>query len=1203
MSQLTPAQQAAIEARGNVLVVAGAGTGKTRTLVDRCVALLEGGESLEHLLLVTFTDAAAAEMRQRIREALLERLARDQDRRGRPEPEHWEHQLAVLDSAWISTLHSLCLELVRRHFHDLAIDPEISVLDETQTRPLLRATLDALFERHCLEGAPTFATVQNLIRRHGDGSDAGLRRLLLQIHRYTQTLPDPEGWMARQRERFARADPAFWRETLVGAVRDWRAFWRPDLAEFAGTPNVAACLQALEGLPAEATPNDCAALLRKVREARAGPWPHGSVGKVRDLIADFFDEAEFLCSQAEDDAQALADEWAAVREHMSALLELARELTADFSRAKRALGGVDFADLEQFSLRLLWDTPDGDPSAIARRWRDQFHFVFVDEYQDINPAQEAILRALSREGAEANRFLVGDVKQSIYRFRLANPRIFADYERRWRNHPREGRCLDLADNFRSREALLDFVNSLFASLLHASVGGVDYGSGAALRFGDPAGRAALSRRAGSGPRVELHLLSKPAKETPGEPGLAGSAEPMDELAVEREARLVARRLRQLRDAGHAVWDQAEGRLRPAGWRDMAVLLRSPAGRGEGFAKEFHAAGVPLVAERGGFYRALEVSDLLSLLKLLDNPLQDLPLLAVLRSPLVGLSIDELASIRVHNPERPFWAALRRFHRQTPDRPAGPATGLAWSKIDGFLNAFSRWREQVRQSSLSHGLEAVLLETQYEPLLIAEPRGPERVANVRRLIDLTRQYDPYQRQGLHRFLRFIALQEEEELDLEPATLPGEDAVRLLSIHRSKGLEFPVVVLAGLGSRFNLQDTHAAVLLHQEHGLCPKVLTADGNARYPTLAHWLASRSERRERLGEELRLLYVAMTRARDTLLLVGTAHRKDDARRWRSEPARPLRDREVTSAQGSLDWLRLWLPQITAESDWISETEGRGPLLQWGIHGADDPLLDPEDPSGGATPDPSAVTPALPAANWAALKLRMEWRYPFAAATTERAKASVSALRQSARDELEDEARPLWPFEPERRRQRRDVEAGGLSSAEVGNAHHRFLQWLSLGATADADPLRREAQRLRQEGRLTPAEVEALDLEGLAAFWNSEVGRRIRARADCVQRELPFTARFSPGELARVGVPAQTELPDEEFVVVQGVADLVVILPQEVWILDFKTDDVRRSGLEERAALYRPQLALYALALERIHRRPVRERWLHFIRLRETVRV
>ena len=426
----------------------------------------------------------------------------------------------------------------------------------------------------------------------------------------------------------------------------------------------------------------------------------------------------------------------------------------------------------------------------------------------------------------------------------------------------------------------------------------------------------------------MHLVVKPERGGGGgdgdEDGGWGDLE-----STEREARVIAARLRELRDAGHEIWDEEEKKMRAVRWGDMAVLLRSPGPRAEAFAKEFHRAGVPLAVARGGFYASLEVSDLLGLLRLLDNPLQDLPLLAVLRSPLVGLSASELAWVRVGRTRGCFWDALRQFQR------TGAAVQVAadgWAKVDGFLKRFDVWRERMRQTSLSYCLETALAETHYEALLQAEARGAERVANVRRLLDLARQYDPYQRQGLYRFLRFIEAQAEAELDLVAAAGTTADAVQLLSIHRSKGLEFPVVVVACLGAAFNFRALEEDILLDEHFGLCPRVVPPDAEQSYPSLPWWLARQRERRELLGEELRLLYVALTRARDTLVLVGSDAKGEP---WATEAARALTDAEVVAARNFLHWLRAWLPQVTGAEDWADDAHGGNGLVRWRIHHAD----------------------------------------------------------------------------------------------------------------------------------------------------------------------------------------------------------------------------------------------------------------------------
>lgn len=1195
MSEHTPQQLEAITGRGNLLVAAGAGTGKTRTLVARCLRLIvEERVSLENMLLVTFTDAAAAEMRARLRRELRDRQA------AQPQDEHLAQQLALLDGARICTLHSFCLQLAREHFQVLDLDPQFSVLDEQQTRPLIRAALDELLERHYAGADPQARAVQALVRALGRGTDAGIRVLVQKLHAYSQSLPDPDRWLDEQQRRFEPAEPDEWRRWLIAAIAAWREEWEETVAALAGgAPAVQFCRPALSRLSSPPSPAEAAAALGAVREAdeRDGNWPRGTKGKVREPLKGFFAEAAFLGALLPDAAgnDPLAQDWEWTRHPMRALLSLTRQFTAAFSRAKRELGGVDFADLEQCALRLLRDP------AVAGEWRARLEYIFVDEYQDINEAQDTLLAALSRgtsvvpagqppgrTAPAGNRYLVGDVKQSIYRFRLANPKIFSARGARWAEPGAAGRRIPLTENFRSRAGLLDFINSLFGALMREEIGGVAYEP---LEFGAAPQRAARAAGAEDAPRAEFHLIAR-AEEEPGdedaeEEGPGRDAVP-DLLGVEREARLLARRFRELKESGHAIRDPEDGTIRPVRWGDMAVLLRSPAGRAEAFAKEFNQEGVPLMAARDGFFASLEVSDLVCLLKLLDNPLQDVPLLAVLRSPLVGLSPDELAGVRAHHSDRQFWTALVRSQK----------AGRANETVKIFLERLARWRQLVRHVSFSHCLDVVLAETHYEALLLAGPRGVERAANVQRLLDLARQFDPYRRQGLYRFLRFVEAQADEDLDLQTAPPPAADAVRLLSIHKAKGLEFPVVALAGMGTRFNERHLNEPVLVNDVYGLCPKITPPEAEQSYPGLPHWLARRRERRELRGEELRLFYVALTRARDTLVLVGSVHRPAAEARREAGGAGAISTAEVAAARSHLDWLLTWLPRASRNEDWRDDREGGSRILRWQIHRENDPLF--ADRRGRAPEGETriAARPSDAAASGETLKATLLWRYPFAAATVEPAKTSVSALRRRWRDEADDEAQPRFQATGARRGLRSN---GRLPAAQIGTAHHVFLQRMALEKAGEPAAAKAEAERLRAEGWLTAEETAALDLEALAAFWRSETGRKFLAHPQHVHREIPFTSRFSPADLAACGLPVAA--PSDEFIVVQGVADLAVILPEEIWLVDFKTDDVGKDGMADRIRLYGPQLRLYARALQRIYRRPVTESCLYFLAQRENVRV
>ncbi len=1204
MSTFTDSQRQAIAASGNVLVSAGAGTGKTRTVVERCLRLIGEGVSLENILMVTFTEAAAAEMRVRLRKALESRRdelhqlnSKTSELAGAgPSREALEEQIALLDSAHISTLHSFCLQLVRDHFHELHIDPQVSVLDDTQSRPLMHETLDALLDR-CYRGETDFAEgVQQLIRQYGGGSDERIRALALKLHRYAQSLPPNARWYEQQLTQLETTEPAHWRDWLLQVFAEWADEWRPELEHCAECGNVAACIRALAEIEPEPTLEQIRGALQCVFAAdKEVEWKRGDKGRFRDPVEKFFDEALFLRSLVEPHGgrDPLLDDWNWMRGPMRALLLLTRDFTNQFTQAKRALGGVDFADLEQLSLQLLVNERD-QPAEIARTWQAKFEHVFVDECQDINAAQDAILRAVSRDGGAANRFLVGDVKQSIYRFRLADPKIFRGYEEAWRNGE-GGQRIPLADNFRSREGILNFINPLFAALMRPAIGGVSYDGDARLRFGNPVERALLSSAAQSGPRVELHVIHKvQAPENRGSDengdveesnndGEVAKAPVEDVLAIEKEARLVAQRLREMRDEKHQIWDEALKAMRAVEWRDMVVLLRSPSSRVETFAKEFSRAGVPLVAARAGFFSAIEVLDLLNLLRLLDNPLQDIPLVSVLRSPLVGLSPDELAAVRIETEGRsPFFVAVNRMATKSAKEDGTKFHESARAKLLVYFKRFARWRALARQTSISHCLEAVLADAHYEALLLAGARGRERVANVNRLLELARQYDPFQRQGLYRFLRFVTEQEEAELDHDGAVVQTADAVRLMSIHKSKGLEFPVVVVACLAGRFNTQDLREDILLSADYGLCAKIIPPHVERRYPSLPWWLAKRRETRELCGEEMRLLYVAMTRARDTLLLTAFDKSKQAGERWHAGGPMSFGDRELARDTSYFAWLRRWLSTATNDADWHDARRGETALLRWELH--------PEDASEFVQTT-AAVTPKqiekTAAFDLEPLRRRLAWQYPLAPITKEAAKTNVSVLRRRAVDE---EARIL--FRPRRSASK------GMNAADIGSAHHLFLQHIDLARAGSLVDLHNEAERLVDEAQLNPAQAAALDFDALLHFWQSTAGQQVRAQARFVHREMPFTARFTLQQLSELGF-TPTAAPDE-FVIVQGVVDLAVLRAQSISILDFKTDSFHRADLDAKVREYAPQLKLYASALGRIYARPVEQVDLHFLTLGET---
>ena len=1192
----TAQQQAAIAAEGNVLVMAGAGTGKTSTLVARVADRLgraEGRIRADRVLMVTFTEAAAEEMRSRLRERLDTMRAGDAS---------LADQVARLDLAMIGTLHAFCLRLLREHGVELGLEPQVSVLDDVDALRLARGAWARWVDRQRGTEAGA-ASLRAWVEGGFDGDLELAWRAVREVHGYARTLADPEGWLGAQAVFWGASGPEAWRGWVEAALPDWSANWIERLGWLEDNPVAAARVERLRnGVPGPRA---------RMREWWAGmaenpdEYPKGKKTAWGKPMERFFEDVDFLASLcARDGADPMGEDWASCRGWMGGLVEAVRGFGEVFACEKHARGGLDFADLEQRALDLLVRRP----GAAAAWCREQFELVVVDECQDVNAAQEAILRAVSREDGRGNRFLVGDVKQSIYRFRLAAPRLFQETAARWSTPGGGGRVIPLTGNFRSAEAILRFANEVCGRLMRPEVGGVGYGPDAALEFGEAPGRDALRATADKVPRVEVHVRAKPVRggasegDGPEEEALARPG--MPETATALEARLVAMRLRELKEAGAPVWDRRRGEVRPVEWSDMAVLLRGVAGRVRDFAAEFRAAGVPLAARQAGFFEVPAVLDLRSLLEVLDNPFQDIPLATVLRSPLVGMWEPEaLAVIRMTaRGERCWWTLLQRFAGATgtsdaDDPAAGPVlaevAARAREKARVFLERHATWRRVAIRSGASAALMAALDETGYEAWAAAVPDRGETLGNVRRFLDMARRFDEGARGGLYRFLTWLRGEEQAD-NVEPASGDARDAVRLITVHRSKGLEFPVVAVAGLGNRFQLSDlTSARVVREETMGLCPLVQRDDGR-RYPSPALWLAQRSERREALGEELRLLYVALTRAVDRLLLFGTAPAKSLEERWPMVAARlgrmtgPASVAVIEDASCAMDWLGPVLMSLPGGIDPVLDAGG-GEGFAWKIWREVPPRPGLPEAGAGAPADAGLWSMPLPS-------------YAHEAATREPAKVTATGLRRRMEEAADADAVDVMRRTARPAHGASDPVDG--SAVERGIAHHAFMQWVDVERTGTAGELMAERDRMVSEGRLGAAEACLLDMDAVGRFWASGLGQEVRRRKAGLVREETFTVRLGAADLRALGFAVAPGLDDEEFVVGQGVVDLAVVDDEGILVVDFKTDRVvDGAAVRAKAEMYRPQLAVYALALERIHGRRVTGRWLHFLATGDNVPV
>lgn len=1256
----TESQTRAITASGgSVLVSAGAGSGKTAVLAERCVHFIADARppcAANRLLVVTFTEAAAAQMRDRIAAALRGRLETA------PSNERLRRQLALIDTAAISTIHAFCKRTLDRHFAHAGLDPATSVMDAHDAMLMRRETARAVFDRFGERDDRLGRAFDGFVSAYAPVGESRLHDQVLAIDNFLSSLPDPDAWIADARSRLSGGSADGLSEPWVGLLIDrlrgeldeQSSFVRRQLGGMAGkSPSLAghvACLTeyqtAIAGwrahVQAQASPAGVDAVCESIRAFEFPAIPR--MGKKIDALPPAEGAAyqaasiglrgirKRLLAERLQDAYARfsTSEWAdgieRIGGHASTLLDLVAAFRQRYRQAKSDVGVLDFSDLERRMLDLLRAEDNG----VAARLRDRYEHVLVDEYQDVNPIQAEIIRRVSREhdaGRPDNLFAVGDVKQSIYRFRLAEPRLFLDRMRNAQRRPPhdvagedvarvaippgrrpsnepQGVVIDLVENFRSARGVIDAINTLFERLMAEDMSGVSYDDHARLVHG-----GAESGAAGRGPACELHILERaPTIDSPDD---SASGAAFDWERIEREAYVVARRILDLASSG-------------VSFGDMVVLLRSMAHRGPLFVRTLARLGVPVFADvPGGFLDSLEIRDMLSLLGLLDNQQQDIPLAAVLRSPLFGepLADSELVEIRVSASSRAFNRAVVGYARD------GRHPALR-SRLSGLLTRLGVWRQQVRRRPLADVIWEIYESTGYPAHVSGLPDGAQRRANLIGLHDRARRFGEFGRHGLYRFLRFVEDLAEAETDLEPGHVAAsaDDVVRVMSIHRSKGLEFPVVIAAELGKQFNLSDARGSILFDRSLGLGLEAVDVERRVTYPTLPHRLVAHAVRSESLAEELRVLYVALTRAKERLVLVGTGSLSgvDERREQYSghDGVIPLLDRQTAASM--LDWL---VAAVCCQAPDVAtfhagaNAAGSASLFAVRMYGADeidDWVVEPPSRQGVkerldrcARFEPIAPDSVGPDAAAVVEKAnrRLTSAYPAIALTRVPAVAAASELKRRWMLNA-DEAEPAesWPRvvasgggvgSLERRFDLPAIMGGqdGSIAAARGTAVHTFLELVELRRPCDEPDLCEQLSGMLQRGVLTAEEARSIDMGAIAWFFGTTLGSRLRERDTRVHREWPFVTGVAP----RHYEPSAVALASGDLMLVRGIVDCVFDAGQGWEVLDYKTDRVDAPALQHRVELYRGQLDIYANAVELTWGKPVGRRWLAFLTARQIV--
>lgn len=1162
--KLTASQSAAVKDRGGALLVsAAAGSGKTKVLVDRLLGYLcQEGCNIDDFLVITYTNAAAAELRLKIAQAISRQLAKE------PENRHLQRQMNRIYLAEISTVHAFCANLLRSYAHRLDIPADFRIAEESEAKALQAKVLENLLEQGYETQDADFLT---MVEAFGYGrNDQQLSDAIMMAYDAMRCRPDMERWCTETISALDLSQYTDVGQTPWGAyiLREFHEFLHGQIRQMSSAITQMQYDPAVEKAYGQVFKNNLEQLRQllacetwdQVYEMRQSSF--GRLGAVRNpedvRLKERVSAVRKRCWEDLKRWQglfyapsaALLEDLNAVTPGTQALLRFAQRFEKAYSREKQRRRMLDFSDLEHLSIQLLTDHYTGKPTEIAREIANRYKEILVDEYQDSNQVQEVIFEAISKDGQ--NRFMVGDVKQSIYRFRLADPTLFLKkyetYPELEKAIPGGPRKILLSENFRSRPEILDACNSVFRLIMRRQVGDLDYGEAESLRPGDrpfpPLPQTA----------VELHCLTN-----------SDDTDKQDKRNLEAE--FVAQRISRMLQEKTLITD-GEG-TRPVRPGDITILMRSVSSNASVYLDALHRHGVPVVCNRGGsLLDTTEVQVLVAMLQVIDNPHQDVPLLSVLASPVFAVSPEDLAQIRRENRLDDCYTAMQA----EPDR------------YGSFFSVLQQLRQEALWVPIHQLIDRVFQLTGMEHVFASMADGVQRRNNLLAFRGTAVSFEATGCRTLPQFLSYL-----QELELGGGQLPvpqssGQDAVTILSMHKSKGLEYPIVFLCDLSRQFNMQDLRDAILVDDQLAVGCNRLDRQRFVRYPTLAKKSIERKKKKEAISEELRILYVAMTRPKDMLVMTYySKHLQRELENLNSQLTMPLSDELCASVNNPGKWILLAalcrteageLFQLAGDNDVSQVSE-----IPWLIRLHD---LAQERDDGAAMAETAAEKPVEPEDG----DLLGMFAEPPVRSSTATLPSKVTATQLKGRfmdQEAAEGAVELHQAMAFRFR-KPDFLRRGLTPTEKGTATHLFLQFADYAHCTTATGVEEQLHRLVLHEFLTAEQAEAVDTASVLRLFTSPLGKWL-LEAKELHREFKFSLMVDGGKL-----DAQAA---GEKVMLQGVVDCFVVEPDGITIVDFKTDRVF-GNLEERAAYYSPQLEAYSEALSRIYEMPVKRKLLYF---------
>lgn len=1231
----TTEQKQVIELRDrDILVSAAAGSGKTAVLVERILSMLTDPErpvDIDRLLIMTFTRAAAQEMRGRLARALEDALAKD------PDNEHLQRQTTLIHSARITTIDGFCSYLLSNYFHTIGLDPGYRVADEGELKLLKADVVRELLEDCYQQKREEFL---EFIECYASGkTDEGIEEFILQLYSFSMSNPWPEQWLSQCMDAYSPGDMQELQKT------PWmKLLWKQVLkqlqeAEDLTRINLEICSQAdgpymyedairadeqllLELKSAAGDYDRMGMLTRKPSFARLSAKKDPGVSDIkkelvkgnRDQVKERIKElnSQYFAGDSRELLQGLSMCLGPVRE----LIRLTGEFAERFAEKKRQKNLVDFTDMEHFALDILVKKEEGKliPTQAARELSLFYEEILVDEYQDSNYVQELLMNMVSGWAKEKNNiFMVGDVKQSIYRFRLARPELFMEKFHNFTQTESAHQRIDLHKNFRSRSEVLVSANFIFSQIMGEELGRVEYDDDAALYPG-------AQFPPGNDPgfaRTEVLLVEKDSEELEDE---------KNQTDQELEALAVAQKIHQI-VGKERVLDKQTGQYRPARYGDIVILLRTMTGWSEVFSQVLAGQGIPAyTTSKTGYFSALEVVTLLNYLHVCDNPTQEIPLAAVLHSPIGGCTANEMAMIKAAYPQLGFYEAARAYEREVPEEKRQweeqEESRILREKLHEFFSRLERIRDMVPYTPIHELILKILEETGYGDYVSALPPGEQRKANLNMLVEKAMDYEKTSYRGLFNFIRYIEHLQKYNVDFGEVNLAGDaqETVQLMSIHKSKGLEFPIVFASGMGKQFNFQDLNAPLVLHPDYGIGADVIDPVKRVKVQGVMKQVFRRQLLEESLGEELRVLYVALTRAKEKLILTGSIGKMEKQVQalmgLTSRKERRLSFGTLSKARNYWGWI---LPALARHKSMEEIYK-----LYSAAGNRNNPLYEEEVPFEAALITPKMLVEEevqrqagdemrkACLESWdpylvrdqelrEQIRERFAYEYPWPYLQKLPVKITVSDLKKRKYQEEEGVRYPLQQ-EPE-------TEEGYVPSfiekkeetvvgAARGTAYHRAMECLDYSACEDLPSIGRQLDQMYQRGRLDAKMRQCLYPSVISRFLESPLGKRMKkaALAETLYREQPFVFRETAENI-------QDDWKSGETVLVQGIIDAFFEEGEELVLVDYKTDRVGPGEEEKLRERYKIQLDYYGEALERMTQKRVKEKWIYSFALSKAISI